>query len=304
MRYSQVFINITMHCNQRCSFCYIGRTKRCFHRPLPEILRNLDKARKLCNCDTIVLSGGEPTLHPQIFEIMDAAVNKGFKKICFFSNATRFCDKKFAKELSQHGLHSAMLSLHGSCARIHNRIVGTRHFEEALAGIENALELGVKTVINTVAVSSNMRDLPAIHRLIQERFPGALNHRITYPALMGDILSQNELIPKYEEVTKVIVSLLGKSRRVPLRSELIPFCLLGRNFKVAEELYVREGAGLAFDGVGSHYNRIGGQPCLQCQFKRRCYGMQFEAVQLFGVPISYGKTKEAKNGKEHLAFCC
>jgi len=242
-------------------------------------------------------------LHPQIFQIMDAAVNLGFSKICFFSNATRFRDRKFAKEFLRHGLYSAMLSLHGSSAAIHNKIVGRRNFEEALAGIKNAIDLGIKTVINTVAVKLNLRDISAIHRLIQERFPDALNHRITYPSLMGDILKRPKLIPKYEEVIKVVSSLSGKYKRVPLKSELIPVCLLGKNFKVAEELRTQAGEGLVFDGVGSYYNRMGGEPCLQCRFKRRCYGLQFDAVCLFGVPTLYGKERRLINAKRDFAFC-
>lgn len=261
------------------------------HRPLREIVRNINKAKLLCRCDSILLTGGEPTLHPQIFEIMDAAVTKGFSKIGFFSNATRFCDKKFVGRLLEHGMDNAMFSLHGSCARVHNRIVGSDNFKKALEGIKTALQLKIKTVINTVAVSANMRDMPAIDRLIQERFPDVLNHRISYPALMGDILRHSDLIPKYEDVIKVIKLLLNMPRRIPIKTELIPICLLGRNVELAEELCPHKGAGLVFDGVGSYYERAGGQPCLECRFNERCYGLQLDAVCLFGVPGAYGKIR-------------
>jgi hypothetical protein len=61
-------IEVTMQCNIQCRVCY--NQNRDFTKSLQEIRSEIDLATTKRNLDTISLLGGEPTLHPQIAEII------------------------------------------------------------------------------------------------------------------------------------------------------------------------------------------------------------------------------------------
>jgi uncharacterized radical SAM superfamily Fe-S cluster-containing enzyme len=68
-------VEITDACNLDCPICYASSgTHRSTHRPLEQVERMLDMiVANEMEPDIVQLSGGEPTIHPQFFEILDAA---------------------------------------------------------------------------------------------------------------------------------------------------------------------------------------------------------------------------------------
>ena len=68
-------VELTDACNLRCPICYAdsGPTRQAF-RPLEQIGRMLDAVvRNEGEPDVVQLSGGEPTIHPDFFAVLDAA---------------------------------------------------------------------------------------------------------------------------------------------------------------------------------------------------------------------------------------
>ena len=98
-------IEITDRCNLTCPTCYAmssphyGR-----HRTVEEIERMFDIiVENEGEPDVIQISGGEPTLHPDFFEIMDIAKSKPFKHIMLNTNGIRIAkDKEFAEKLATY----------------------------------------------------------------------------------------------------------------------------------------------------------------------------------------------------------
>ena len=98
-------IEITDRCNLTCPTCYAmssphyGR-----HRTVAEVERMFDiMVENEGEPDVIQISGGEPTLHPDFFEIMDIAKTKPFKHIMLNTNGIRIAkDKEFAAKLATY----------------------------------------------------------------------------------------------------------------------------------------------------------------------------------------------------------
>lgn len=279
---------ITTHCNQQCPFCYVGRTVKPAHKPLEWISIELGRARKLCDGNSVILSGGETTLHPRILDVMDVANSLGFSKIALFTNGQRLRNRNFVEDLVRHGLHDAMISLHGSRADVHDQLVGKQHFADVLEGIKTTLNAGVRVIVNTVATTSNLSDVGSIYHLIQDRFPNVLSYRISYPVSSGKLLEHPELLPSYEDIINRIYSILRGLKGVPLATDLIPLCLLGAKAGIAIEYQQTKDDILFIPGI-ARYHRIAGKPCLQCRHKDICCGLQFNSVVRHGVPGSYGK---------------
>ncbi len=98
-------IEITDRCNLTCPTCYAmssphyGR-----HRTVAEVERMFDIiVENEGEPDVVQISGGEPTLHPDFFEILDLAKTKPFKHIMLNTNGIRIAkDKAFAARLATY----------------------------------------------------------------------------------------------------------------------------------------------------------------------------------------------------------
>jgi uncharacterized radical SAM superfamily Fe-S cluster-containing enzyme len=98
-------LEITDVCNLNCPICYASSgTHRTTHRSLEQIERMLDMivANEL-EPDIVQISGGEPTIHPQFFEILDAAKLRPIKHLMVNTNGVRIAtDEAFAKRLATY----------------------------------------------------------------------------------------------------------------------------------------------------------------------------------------------------------
>jgi len=116
--YESIAVDITNRCNMTCNFCYnpvrsttdmsLDHFKYvCAHLPCPVVL-------KLC--------GGEPTLHPDILDLIRIA-HKYRHGVHVVSNGTRYTDNSFMnslKELKRSGTAFTLgLSMDGGCANKH-----------------------------------------------------------------------------------------------------------------------------------------------------------------------------------------
>jgi hypothetical protein len=68
-------IEITDHCNMKCPICFAHNRNR-YHMTVEEMDRSLDTVEKSegTDVDAMVITGGEPTLHPEFFVLMQRLV--------------------------------------------------------------------------------------------------------------------------------------------------------------------------------------------------------------------------------------
>ena len=99
-------VEINDHCNLNCPICYASSgTHRPEHRSLDEVKRMLDTVVANEGApDVVQLSGGEPTLHPHFFEILDAARERPIKHLMINTNGIRIAqDPEFVTRLASYG---------------------------------------------------------------------------------------------------------------------------------------------------------------------------------------------------------
>jgi uncharacterized radical SAM superfamily Fe-S cluster-containing enzyme len=97
-------VEITDHCNLRCPTCYAASgPERLTHRSLDEVRAMLDAViRSEGQADVVQLSGGEPTLHPQFFEILAEARARPIQHLMLNTNGIRIAqDEAFAARLAE-----------------------------------------------------------------------------------------------------------------------------------------------------------------------------------------------------------
>jgi uncharacterized radical SAM superfamily Fe-S cluster-containing enzyme len=95
-------VEIADACNLRCPICYAGSAPGRAWRSLAEVERMLDAVvRNEGEPDIVQISGGEPTIHPQFFEILDAAKRRPIKHLMVNTNGVRLAqDAAFAARLA------------------------------------------------------------------------------------------------------------------------------------------------------------------------------------------------------------
>src|SRR5829696_2698717 len=100
-------VEVTDQCNLACPICYSESSPQRVgtHRSLEQIEFMLDCiVRNEAEPDVVQISGGEPTIHPQFFEILDAAKRRPIKHLMVNTNGLKIAndDGTFARRLAEY----------------------------------------------------------------------------------------------------------------------------------------------------------------------------------------------------------
>jgi hypothetical protein len=98
-------VEVTDRCQLRCPICYAGSgPEREGYRPLAEVERMLDAVvASEGRPDVVQISGGEPTLHPELFAILDAARARPIRHLMLNTNGIRIAEEAgFAERLAAY----------------------------------------------------------------------------------------------------------------------------------------------------------------------------------------------------------
>ncbi|MFD2611023.1 radical SAM protein [Paenibacillus gansuensis] len=98
-------IEVTDVCNLQCPICYAESSpKRETWRTMEQIEAMLDAVvRNEGEPDVVQISGGEPTIHPQFWDILDAAKARPIKHVMINTNGIRIAqDREFARRLAEY----------------------------------------------------------------------------------------------------------------------------------------------------------------------------------------------------------
>jgi MoaA/NifB/PqqE/SkfB family radical SAM enzyme/SAM-dependent methyltransferase len=103
---------------------------------LQQIIQRIDRLKK-AGIDTVVLSGGEPTIRPDFFAVAHAVQSTGLK-LGIITNARMFAYKNFADRFAQYGAEYTQILVYSHEQEVHDRIAGVHGaLEQTLGGIRN-----------------------------------------------------------------------------------------------------------------------------------------------------------------------
>ncbi len=155
------WVRLTYHCNDHCVFCLDSDTHDGTDRDREEVLQQILDGRR-SGATRLILSGGEPTIHPNFVDFIKLGRRAGYAKIQTVTNGRLFSYDAFLKRCIDAGLGEITFSLHGPNAVVHDALVGTRGaFEQETAGLRHALADGRAIVnIDTVINRGNVKYLP------------------------------------------------------------------------------------------------------------------------------------------------
>jgi 7,8-dihydro-6-hydroxymethylpterin dimethyltransferase len=151
-------IEITNHCNLECPICIV-QNKHNYEMSLEEMGSILDGlVRKEGTLETINLSGGEPTMHPRFFELLElACAKKEIARVSISTNGLRCAtDPHFCEELAKRKVYVSLQldALSNPALRVLRG--GGDHRGARQKALDNLERAGVRTtIVSTVAKGVN-----------------------------------------------------------------------------------------------------------------------------------------------------
>ena len=192
---------LTQACNLACRHCRAAAVDE----PGPDEL-STDECLALIDhvatfaTPTLILTGGEPLLRPDLFTIAAHATDRGLRAVAAVNGT--LLDEPAARRLLDAGIRRISISIDGKDAAQHDGLRGVAGaLDGALGGVAAARRAALPFQVNTTVTTENAADLPAIHRLAIDL--GAVAHHIFLLVPTGRAAQQQGLeldARRYEQV--------------------------------------------------------------------------------------------------------
>jgi MoaA/NifB/PqqE/SkfB family radical SAM enzyme len=177
------WVRLTLACNNRCLFCLDSGLHTGQMLDLDDLREDLRRGIA-GGAERLILSGGEPTIHPNYLDLIGFGRELGYKWIQTVTNGRMFAYRKFAHQAVRAGLNEATFSMHGHNPALHDRLVGVEGaFRQSLQGMENLMAEGAVVNVDVVVNAINLEVLPDILDFYMER--GITEFDLLWPVPFG-----------------------------------------------------------------------------------------------------------------------
>ena len=158
-------VEITDKCQLLCRHCSTEASpEKSAFLPIEGIKKVLYQALEL-GAKNLTLSGGEPLLHPRLFDILNIASNLNYKTNIYTSGILANNESISIEMMEKlpNSVNKIIFSLHSSDKNCHDDITGVKgSFEKTVFSLRCALNIGLNTEVHIVPMSKNYRDIPEL----------------------------------------------------------------------------------------------------------------------------------------------
>ncbi len=164
-------VSITNTCNLGCPICFTyNRNDRIYHMSIEEMQKTVDRLIDSSgSVDLINITGGEPTLHPQLIDILRICRRPEIGRITMNSNGICLArDYQLCQQLAALGVY-IILSFNTFDSDVSRRLHGRDVTELKLKAIDNLTRAGVKmTLLNVMVRNTNESSISGILDLMRQ----------------------------------------------------------------------------------------------------------------------------------------
>lgn len=201
--------NVTLRCNLKCAHCYINAGERRFGNEL-----STDAAKMLIHQITevsrplLILSGGEPLLREDIYEIIRYGTDRGLR-MSMGSNGM-LINEEVSQKLKEAGMWTVAISLDSSIPERHDEFRGVRGcWEHAVNAISALRKNNIHVQVNSTITRQNYDEVDDIMALAEEL--GVENFHLFFLVPTGRGAEIEDITPRmYEDM---ITSTLAKTAK-------------------------------------------------------------------------------------------
>jgi len=177
-------VEVTNQCNLNCPICIAGsNSKKPYYVSLDQFDSMLDRLIESNSTKEIHFQGGEPTLHPEFFKLIELAQEKGIVTTRISTNGVIISkDKKFVEKLQDFNV-VVHLQFDGFDDQIYKKLRGKQLYETKLKAIENLNKYDIPTILApTIVKDANDHEAMKIINLglDYENIVGITFHLVAY----------------------------------------------------------------------------------------------------------------------------
>jgi heme b synthase len=205
---------VTRRCNLACVHCRASAADEPLEGELStsECLSLLDEVASWTK-PIIILTGGEPLLRDDIYDIARHGTGLGLRMV-MAPNGT-LMDEQAVCRMLEAGIKRISISLDGDSSETHDRFRQVEGaFEGALNGIRLAKEAGLEFQINTTVTRHNLHALPDILDLAAQLGAAAHHIFLLVPTGRGKFIADSAI--SAEEYEKVLNWFYSQRNKAPL----------------------------------------------------------------------------------------
>ena len=214
---------ITRSCNLNCRHCRAAASFGPYQGELStdECFRLLDGIALIGN-PIVILTGGEPLLRSDIFEIAAYGKNKGLRMV-MAPNGT-LITSDIAGKIKNAGISRISISIDFPVQKLHDGFRGVDGaYSGAVSGIKLAIEAGIEVQINSTITKLNADYLTQLVSLAIESGAIAFHPFLLVPTGRGKELAEYELSPEeYERILNRIYDLQQENPGVFFKPTDVP----------------------------------------------------------------------------------
>jgi MoaA/NifB/PqqE/SkfB family radical SAM enzyme len=312
----QAYLQILDRCNQKCVFCKSpsgGAADISFEEAKKRILQ-LAKEK----VSVLHITGGEPTLHLKLVQIVRFAKESGIKKIEIQSNGQNFSDKNYVLRLIKAGLSAAHVALHDYSEKNSNKTRGVNSgFRRTLKGIKVCLKLGLPVKIIHVIYSGNYKNLPRFVDFLRKNFSGISYLNLSLAAPEGRALDLKWPVPDYVKLKPYLKKAIEKAEKWGVSfdvSEIVPLCVVEGHenravstrfmldkLAITDDFYKnKKRHGIKFSGMPQKKDQKSVQ-CAKCSLDKICAGFHPDYTRIRGFSAFVPSKKSLKKVLEKFS---
>lgn len=227
---------ITTLCNNNCINCINSYDNRKAVHPYSFYFENKEKIEKERH---VSIGGGEPTIHPEFFDII-SLVNSCGNEYTLLTNGRAFASKSFFDRFISLGLDKRRLrigtAIYGDTEELHDCMTKTKgSFKQTMLGLKKLIMSGFRVELRLIVTKKNYRDLSKIAELISKELSGVERVSFINMKVTGEAYKNREdlLVPysKSMSETKKAADILLENK-IPLLFLHFPLCVLPRRYWV------------------------------------------------------------------------
>lgn len=308
--------NLTKKCNLKCPHCYMEAGRRAENElSTSECLALIDELKAL-GTEMLILTGGEPLLRKDIFEIACYASQHGIW-VVMGTNGVLVNDR-VAEKMVACGVKGVGISIDSLDPAKHNSFRGGPNaWEHSVRALDICRAHGLQVLVQTTVMAMNRDEIPAMIDFAREK--GAWSFNLYFLVQTGRGQTMNDLTPaQTHDMLAELVDVQDNYRPMLVRSKCAPQfkqiayelgsgglesggCMAGTQYgRITPEgdvtpcPYMTVVAGnvreQGFTGVWQHspvlhelrdHGRLKGR-CGRCEFQQMCGGCRCRAYAAFG----------------------
>ena len=187
---------LTRRCELNCRHCRAGAgpDRDPSELSTAEALRAI-KSLASFSRPLLILSGGDPLLREDLFDLIQAARDAGLKVVMAPTGANLNPD--IVRKIKQAGVERLSISLDGASEKSHDLFRGKPGvFDLVMKGVDLLREAGISFQVNTTVTRVNISEVPEIYELARKIGAQAFHVFLLVPVGRGENLRDWEISPQ------------------------------------------------------------------------------------------------------------